>query len=240
MRFVLIHGAFSGGWIWGPLAERLEALGHTVEAPDLPGSGHDGTPVGDVTLDAYARRICEVISASPEPVLLAGHSMGGMAITQAAPRCAGQIVSMVYVAAFLPQEGQSLIALTELPEGRDDQVQANLVVSGDPPVATMSDEASRAAIYEHCSDEMAAWALASRTPQPVFPFTEPVALAGFDFAGLPRAYVHCTLDRAIPPQLQRRMIAAADCSPVIELDTDHVPQLSRTDELAEALHQLAA
>jgi pimeloyl-ACP methyl ester carboxylesterase len=240
VRFVLIHGAFSGGWIWGPLAERLEALGHTVEAPDLPGGGHDGTPVGDVTLDAYATRICEVISASPEPVLLAGHSMGGMAITQAAPRCADRIASMVYVAAFLPQEGQSLIALTQLPEGEDDQVQANLVVSGDPPVATMSDEASRAAIYAHCSDEQAAWALASRTPQPVFPFTEPVALDGFDFAGIPRTYVHCTHDRAIPPPLQRRMIAAAGCSPVIELDTDHVPQLSRTDELAEALHQLAA
>jgi hypothetical protein len=147
---------------------------------------------------------------------------------------------MVYVAAFLPQDGQSLIALTELPEGEGDQVQANLVVEGDPPVATMPAEASRAAIYEQCSDELAAWAVASRTPQPVFPFTEPLALDGFDFAGIPRAYVSCTEDRAIPPPLQRRMLTAAGCSPVIELDTDHVPQLSRTAELAEALHRLAA
>jgi pimeloyl-ACP methyl ester carboxylesterase len=240
MRFVLIHGAFSGGWVWNPLAERLRTLGHTVEAPDLPGGGQDRTPVADVTLDAYARRICEVVSAGSEPVVLAGHSMGGMAITQAAPLCADRIASMVYVAAFLPQDGQSLIALTQLPEGATDQVQANLVVEGDPPVATMSDEASRAAIYAHCSDEMAAWALASRTPQPVFPFTEPVALDGFDFAGVERAYVYCAQDRAIPPQLQRRMIAAAGVEPVIELDTDHVPMLSRTEELAIALDRLAA
>jgi pimeloyl-ACP methyl ester carboxylesterase len=240
MRFVLIHGAFSGGWVWGPLAERLRALGHSVEAPDLPGGGQDRTPVSDVTLDAYARRICEVVSASPEPVVLAGHSMGGMAITQAAPLCADRIASMVYVAAFLPQDGQSLIALTQLPEGETDQVQANLVVEGDPPVATMTDEASRAAIYAHCSDEMAAWAIASRTPQPVFPFTEPVALGGFDFAGVGRAYVYCAQDRAIPPPLQRRMIAAAGCDPVVELDTDHVPMLSRTEELATALDRLAA
>ena len=240
MRFVLIHGAFSGGWVWGPLAELLEARGHTVEAPDLPGGGQDRTPVAEVTLDAYAQRICDVVSSSPEPVLLAGHSMGGMAITQAAPRCADRIASMVYVAAFLPQEGESLIALTQLPEGEGDQVQANLVVEGDPPVATMPAEASRAATYAHCSDELAAWAIASRTPQPVFPFTEPVRLGGFDFGEIPRAYVYCSEDRAIPPPLQRRMIAAAGCDPVIELETDHVPQLSRTAELAEALDRLAA
>ena len=240
MRFVLVHGAFSGGWVWGPLAEQLEARGHAVEAPDLPGGGQDRTPIHEITLDAYAARICEVVGASPEPVVLAGHSMGGMAITQAAPRCADRIASMVYVAAFLPQEGQSLIALTQLPEGRDDQVQANLIVTGDPPVATMTAEASRAAVYAHCSDERAAWALASRTPQPVFPFTEPVKLDGFDFAGIQRAYVLCGQDRAIPPPLQRLMLTAAGCSPVIELDTDHVPQLSRTAELAEALHSLAA
>jgi pimeloyl-ACP methyl ester carboxylesterase len=239
-RFVLVHGAFSGGWVWGPLAELLEQAGHTVEAPDLPGGGHDRTPVSEVTLDAYARRICEVLAARTEPAVLAGHSMGGMAITQAAPRCPDLIASMVYVAAFLPQDGESLIGLTQLPEGEGDQVQANLVVSGDPPVATMPAEASRAATYEHCSDEMAAWAIASRTPQPVFPFTEPVALEGFDFAGIPRTYVFCGQDRAIPPPLQRRMIAAAGCDQVFELDTDHVPQLSRTAELAEILQRLAA
>jgi pimeloyl-ACP methyl ester carboxylesterase len=239
-RFVLVHGAFAGGWVWGPLAELLEQNVHTGEAPALPGGGRDPTPVSEVTLDAYAKRICEVLAASPERAVLVGHSMGGMAITQAAPRCADRIASMVYVAAFLPQDGESLIALTQLPEGEGDQVQANLVVSGDPPVATMPAEASRAATYAHCSDEMAAWAIASRTPQPVFPFTEPVALDGFDFAGIPRAYVFCGQDRAIPPPLQRRMIAAAGCDPVFELDTDHVPQLSRTAELAEIFERLAA
>jgi pimeloyl-ACP methyl ester carboxylesterase len=236
----MVHGAFAGGWVWGPLADLLEERGHTVEAPDLPGGGRDLTPVGEVTLDAYAKRIREVLESDPEPAVLVGHSMGGMAITQAAPRCADRVASMVYVAAFLPQDGESLIALTQLPEGEGDQVQANLVVSGDPPVATMTAEAAHAATYAHCSDERAAWAIASSTPQPVFPFTEPVQLDGFDFAGIPRAYVFCGQDRAIPPPLQRRMIATAGCSPVIELDTDHVPQLSRTAELAEALHELAA
>ena len=88
-------------------------------------------------------------------------------------------------------------------------------------------------------DELAKWAIERRGPQPVVPFTQPVELNGFDFHGMPRAYVHCTQDHAIPPALQRRMLEAAGCSPVVELDTDHVPQLSATNELAEALDRLA-
>jgi pimeloyl-ACP methyl ester carboxylesterase len=115
-----------------------------------------------------------------------------------------------------------------------------MVVEGDPPVATMPAEASRRAIFESCSDEVAAWAIGRRSPQPVLPFTEPVDLSGCDFGGIPRAYVVCTRDQAIPPALQRRMLEAAACSPVIELDTDHAPHLSATAELAEALDRLAA
>jgi hypothetical protein len=80
-------------------------------------------------------------------------------------------------------------------------------------------------------------------PQPVIPFTQPVKLggAGADaFAALPRAYVSCTLDRAIPVALQRRMLQSAGCQPVIELETDHSPWISRGDELVAALDGLAA
>ena len=196
--------------------------------------------MGEVTLDAYAKRICEELGRAPEPAVLVGHSMGGMAITQAAPRCPDRIASMVYVAAFLPQDGESLIGLTQLPEGEGDQVQANLVVSGDPPVATMPDEASRAATYAHCSDEMAAWAIASRTPQPVFPFTEPVALGGFDFAGIARAYVFCgrgprdPAAAAAPHDRRRRL------RPRLRAGHGPRPELSRTAELAEIMERLAA
>jgi pimeloyl-ACP methyl ester carboxylesterase len=238
-RFVLVHGAFAGGWVWEPLKEALEAAGHTVEAPDLPGSGDDATPIPEVTLGAYADRICAVLQERPEPAVLVPNSMGGVVATQAAARCPERVAAIVYVAAFLPQDGESLIALTQLPEGEGDAVQANMVVEGDPPVATMPGEAAREAIFASCSEEVQAWALPRRGPQAVLPFTQPVELGGFDFAGIPRSYVLCKQDRAIPPALQRRMLEAAGCSPVIELDTDHTPHLSRTAELAEILERLA-
>jgi pimeloyl-ACP methyl ester carboxylesterase len=207
-----------------------------VEAFDLPGSGADTTPVEEVTLDAYAERICAALAEQPEPAVLVGHSMGGMAITQASGRCPERIASLVYLAAFLPRDGQSLIELTRLPEGEGDQVQANLVVTGEPPVATLS-EAGTAAVYNCCDEAQIAWALAHQRPQPVAPFEDPVSV-GAD-VDVPRSYVLCARDQAIRPELQRRMIRESPCEQVIEIDTDHGPWLSAPDELVAALDRLA-
>ena len=150
-RFVLVHGAFCGAWIWGPLMERLQMAGHSVEAFDLPGLGNDNTPVGEVTLDACAARLCAVLADHSEPAIVVGHSMGGIIATQGAAHCPRRIAALVYVTAFLPKDGQSLLDLTKLPEGAGDQVQANIVIEGEPPVAIMPTEASRPALYNCCS-----------------------------------------------------------------------------------------
>src|SRR3954451_23230646 len=96
-RYVLVHGAFGGAWCWEPVEPGLEAAGHRVESFDLPGSGDDETPVADVTLDGYADRICGGLASDPEPAVLVGHSMGGMAVTHAAGRSPEHIAALVYV-----------------------------------------------------------------------------------------------------------------------------------------------
>ena len=240
-RIVLVHGAFAGAWCWEPVLPGLRAAGHTVDTLDLPGSGEDRTPVAEITLDAYAERVCEFLAAGP-PAVLAGHSMGGMVITQAAARSPRQIRSLIYVAAFLPGDGQSLLDLTAYPEAADDQVQANLVIDGDPPVATMPVAAARGALFGCCDDKQAGWGVAQLGGQPVVPFGQPVSVGdppAAAFAALGRAYITCLRDRAIPPAMQRRMFEAAGCDPVIEIDTDHSPWISRTDELVAALDRLA-
>jgi alpha-beta hydrolase superfamily lysophospholipase len=73
----MVHGAFTGGWIWEPLAKELRAAGHTVDTFDLPGLGEDQTAPADVTLDLCARRLIEVLASNPEPAIVAGNSMGG-------------------------------------------------------------------------------------------------------------------------------------------------------------------
>jgi len=237
-RFVLVHGAFTGAWIWEPLAERPRSLGHTAEAFDLPGLGDDATPPQDVTLDSCAARLGEVLTANAEPAILVGNSMGGVITTQAAVRHPDSVVALVYATAFVPRDGQSLLDLTRLPEGAEDQVQANIII--EPPVATMPASASRTALYGSCSESVAAWAIAKQRPQPLGPFAAPVSIPEGALEGINRYFVLCTKDQAIPAALQRRMIAENSMTDVIELDTDHTPHLSATAALADALQKFAA
>jgi pimeloyl-ACP methyl ester carboxylesterase len=238
-RFVLVHGAFGGAWCWDAVRPQLEAAGHTVETLDLPGSGDDQTPVAGVTLESYAGRVCEVLGSRREQALLVGHSMGGIVATQAAAQCPEKIASLVFVCAFMPANGQSLLDLAGQPEGADDQIQANIAIEGDPPVAVLSDEAVAEAIYNRCSPEQRALGVARNRPQPVAPFATPVAVDDDALAKIPRSYVIATEDHSIPLALQRRMVSEHPCRRVVELETDHAPYLSATDELVAALLDFA-
>jgi pimeloyl-ACP methyl ester carboxylesterase len=238
-RFVLVHGAFGGAWSWEPVVGPLEALGHTVEAIDLPGAGDDRTPVEDVTLESYAERVGATLARRPEPAVLVGTSMGGVVVTQAAGNDPERVASLVFVCAFMPADGQSMLDLARLPEGEGDQIQANLVVEGDPPVATLSPEAAIAAVYNRCPEDVAARAAARRRPQPVAPLGTPVHVDDGVLASIPRSFVATTQDRAMTLALQRRMIREHPCRKVVELDADHAPFFSATDELVAALDALA-
>lgn len=238
-RFVFVHGAFGGAWCWEPVTAPLEAAGHTVEAFDLPGGGDDQTPVEGITLESCAERVCEALAQRPERAILVGYSMGGAIVTQAAARCPERIAYLIFVCAFMPADGQSLLDLTHLPEGKDDLIQANLVIEGDPPVAVLSAEATAAAIYNDCTGEQTAWAIARRRPQAVAPYATPVRVDDALLASIPRSYVLTTRDNSIPPPLQRRMIREHPCEHVVEIDADHAPYLSATDELVAALAELA-
>jgi pimeloyl-ACP methyl ester carboxylesterase len=241
-NFLLIHGAMGGAWCWERVIPGLQTAGHDAVAIDLPGQGADTTALAEITLYRYADAVCDALDDMDGPVLLTGHSMGGMVITQAASQRPERLAGLVYVAAFLPVPGESLIEITQLPEAAGDSVQANIVVEGDPPVATMPPEAAPEALYHCCTPEQIEWALPRRGSQPVIPFTQPFTPPEGDssaFDALPRGYVTCLQDRAIRPALQTLLYTRAGCDPVLEIDTDHSPWLSRVDELVAALDRVA-
>jgi pimeloyl-ACP methyl ester carboxylesterase len=239
-RILLVHGAFAGAWCWESALPGLRDGGHTVETIDLPGAGEDTTPVAEVTLDAYARKICRALSGGP-PAILAGQSMGGMAVTAAAARCPEHVRALVYIAAFAPAEGQSLVELVSYPEAAGDQVQANVIIEGDPPSGRLTPDGAVVAMLNCCTEEQAAWAIERLGPQPVAPWEGQIVVedgARAAFEALPRAYIFCGSDHSIPPAMQRRMLTDRGCSPVLEIDTDHWPWLSRTDEFVSAMNEI--
>ena len=105
-EFLLIHGSCHGAWCWRDLIPALAALGHGARAIDLPAHGADATPAADATLELYADRILAAIDG---PVTLVGHSAAGYPITLAAERAPDRIARLVYLCAYVPVPGLSMI-----------------------------------------------------------------------------------------------------------------------------------
>ena len=234
---VLVHGAWHGAWCWEKVTPLLEAAGHSVDAVDLPGHGDDPAAVADMTLDAYARHVADRVEAAGGPVVLVGHSMGGMSVTQAAELVPDRISVLVYVTAFLPNDGQSLLQLAD--GDPDALVLPNLVVDEAAGLSTVREEARRDAFYGECSAEVAAWASALNVPESLAATAAPVHVTEERAGSVRRIYVECTLDRAISIGKQREMLAARPCEQVLTIDTDHSPFLSTPQELAGHLLAVA-
>jgi pimeloyl-ACP methyl ester carboxylesterase len=234
--FVLIHGAWHGAWCWEKVVPLLEKAGHKVEAPDLPGHGKDRTPISEVSLQTYADSVCGILDAQSEPVVLVGHSMGGVVITQAAEYRAARVRTLVYLTAFLLRNGETLIQVAQ--GDAEALVLPNLIMAEDQSHATVRDEAIREAFYGDCSDADVARAKSLLVPQAAAPFATPVNTTEENFGRIPRVYIECLHDRAISPSAQRRMYTALPCQKVISMNTSHSPFLSAPEELAAHLTSL--
>ena len=231
--FVLIHGAWHGGWCWDKVAILVSQQGHKVYAPDLPGHGDDLTPVARVTLEAYVERALEVLDRRAEPVVLAGHSMGGIVISQAAERRPDSIRALVYVSAFLLKDGQTLLQMAE--PDREALVLPNLDLSDDQSSATVKPGALREAFYGDCSEEDFERAKSLLGPQATAPLATPVQITPGNFGRIPRVYVECLQDRAISPSVQREMYKVTGCDQVFSLDCSHSPFFSMPQALVDCL-----
>ena len=231
--FVLVHGAWHGGWCWHKVAERLTAMGHRALAPDMPGRGTDRMPIAQVTLDHIVERICETIGQADEKVVLVGHSYGGAMITQTAEHCADRIERLIYVTAFLLEDGQALMDLAR--EDEDSALNGQVDFLDEERVAKVREDVIRECFYGDCCDEDVAFARARLSLEAVAGFRTPMRTSAARFGRIPRTYVECLKDNAISPGLQRRMQQALPCDRTVSLDTDHSPFFCAPDALAAAL-----
>jgi pimeloyl-ACP methyl ester carboxylesterase len=231
--FVLVHGAMHGGWCWDEVVPHLSAAGHVALAPDLPGLGGDATTLARVDLAMNGDFVAGLVQAQPEPVVLVGHSMGGVSISEAAERVPDRILGLVYLAAMLLPAGERV---------QDPQMQSSMeAVTVSPDGLSMIVGPERAVpMFYNRTEPAAARAAARRlTPQPLRPAFEPLTVTAARFGRVPRAYVECLDDQAIPIDSQRRMQAALPCDPVVTLDTDHSPFLNMPQALARSFIEVA-
>ena len=236
--FILVHGSMHGRWCWHKLVPLLEAQGHRVLAPDLPGMGEDPTPLSEVTMSTWAECIARLSREAGEQVILVGHSRGGTVISEAAELAPQSMLGLVYLAALLLPAGKKAFEAAVTEEAR------NAVETGqgtsDGLSLRVEPEAARALFYNRASPEDAIWASERLCPEPLAPNVVPLTVTRERWGSLPRAYIECLDDRAVPIELQRAMQAALPCDPVVTMDSDHSPFLCEPRALAAHLAEIGS
>ncbi|NUP10254.1 MAG: alpha/beta fold hydrolase [Polyangiaceae bacterium] len=232
--YVLVHGAFAGAWTWDRVAARLEESGQHVLTVELPAHGEDPTTPADATLDAYTAAVVDTIDGAEEPVVLVGHSMGGLVVSQAAEARPDKVKQLVYLAAFLVEDGTSLLAASS----GDEESSLQMYLTPDGPTATLAPEGIPGAFCTDCSEEDVAAIEQHLRPEPLAPFTTPIHVTQEAWGSVPRVYIETLQDHAIGPSRQKQFYTALPCDEVISIDAGHCPFLTKPDEVADALLSL--
>jgi pimeloyl-ACP methyl ester carboxylesterase len=234
---VLIHGGWHGAWCWARVVPLLEKRGHRVLAPDLPGHGADPASPTSGNLALYAERVLAVLDTldGPPPILV-GHSLAGLVISLVAEARPERIARLVYLTAFLPRNGDSLVRIATADPGNP--MNGATVRTADGKGITVREDMLRILFYGDCSDADLDLVRPRLVAEPYAALFGTVSLTAENFGRVPRAYIHCARDVALPLFLQQMMVAATPCDPVLTLNTGHSPFLSAPADLAEALAAL--
>lgn len=233
--FILIHGSWHGGWCFERLHPLLEQAGHVVIAPDLPGMGGNEAVLRAVTLRGWTEFTADLCrNASNRPVILVGHSRGGLVLSQAAETAPEAIDALVYVCAMMLPDGMSRVDLKVI-ESANPQFDAIVkpVYGG---AGTRIKTQGAAAVFAQLSPEP--WvsnALRRLVTEPSAPRTMKLALTPARFGRVPRHYVECTEDRTMKIETQRLMQKLVPGARITTLHSDHSPYLCRPEELAAVL-----
>ena len=194
--FVLIGGAWHGGWAWRPVAQHLRAAGHRVLTPTLPGLADGDDPARHQLADVVDFVVEHVESQDLTDVTLVGHSWAGYPITGAAPRLAARLKKLVYWSAFVPAEGRCL--LDEVPPSFAELFTGLAASSGEDSIV-LPFEVFAAAFIQDAPEPVQRLVHDLLVPQPLQYFTATVPALDPAALGVPVSYVVSTDDISLPP-----------------------------------------
>lgn len=236
--FILVHGAMHGAWCWYKVMPRMLAAGAAAVAIDLPGRGRNPLPRELQTRESFLEAVLRAIDLAPGKVILVGHDVSGILISLAAEAHPEKISRLIYLAAFLPRNGEALPTLVQ----RDAESLAvkRLVISRDRASMQVREDALKEVLYADCEDGDVELAKLSLVPEATQPFAAPPELSSARFGKIPKSYLICSQDRAVGPTLQRAMSEAGNCDREAVLESGHAPFFSMPDRLVSALLQVSA
>jgi len=236
--FVLVHGAWGGGWAWKRVAPLLRAQGHEA----LTGLGervHLASP--DVNLDTHIQDIVNLLQYEDlENVVLVGWSYSGMVVTGVLDRVPERLAHVAYLDAEVPRDGQSEFDVCG-PEFRDEMEQSARSF-GDGWKASFGDAAAVEVFFGPWLPDVETrrWfaAKVASSGQPIETFRQPVRLSNPAADAVPRTFIRCPVDGAVWAGIYDPLLESTRNDPrwrVCELATNHLAPLAAPDLVARAL-----
>jgi pimeloyl-ACP methyl ester carboxylesterase len=231
--FVLIHGAWHGGWCWRKVTPLLRAAGHEVFTPTLTGLGervHLLTP--DVGLDTHITDVVNVLEYEDlREVVLVGHSYGGMVITGVADRLADRLAHLVYFDAAVPRHREALLA--PFSEASRSSLEERVRTKGDGWKLPFSEHYLNE--WQITDPKDRAWLLRHLVPHPFKSFQDTVGFSESKIATIPRTYIWCSEPRGETQRPTAERVNTETGWRFRELATGHDAMVTMPRELADLL-----
>ena len=234
--FVLVHGAWHGGWCWVRVADLLRGAGHTVYTPTLTGLGERAHLISPlVNLDTHINDVINLVEAEElSNVVLVGHSYAGIIISGVADRAPLRLKQLVYLDSLLLDSGQSIFSTfpKDVVKARLQSIRetgGGVGAAGFPPTAFgVKDPAD------------VAWVSRRMTPQPVGTYQQPLILESPLGNGLPKTYVDCTLEPMVNLNPAKVMVRKTPGWQVRTLVSGHDAMVTVPGPLSALLQEIAA
>jgi pimeloyl-ACP methyl ester carboxylesterase len=230
--FVLVHGAWHGGWCWRDVADALRSIGHRVTTPTQTGVGerkHQLTK--DITLDTFVADIVNHIEAEElDDVILVGHSLGGTSITGAADRIPDRIRHLVYLDSGIIENGRSVFST--LPA---DVVAARRKLAAEVGQGVFLPPPAPTAFGIPENHAATDWVKRRLTPHPVSTYEGPLRLDNPVGNGRPRTYIDCTSPLYGPTDGARQWVKKQEGWKWQEIATGHDAMVTAPAQLARML-----
>ena len=234
--FVLVHSAWLGSWQWEAVKKELETAGHQVITPDLPGHGASKKLASEILMDDYVNTLTQVLDSQLEPVILVGHSFNGVTVSRATELRPYKVKSLVYLTAFLVPNGVSFFQAVQGVEGS--KAVDNFYLSEDQTQAFVKNSEIHQAFAHDIPLEVFEKVASKIVPEPAAPLAYALEITDEQWGQVPKYYIECTLDKAIPVAVQRAMYTN-NVAEVFSLEASYTPNFSKPKELSDILLKIA-
>jgi pimeloyl-ACP methyl ester carboxylesterase len=241
--FILIAGAGHGTWCWEKVTPHLEANGYNVIALNLSGSGNDTAKLKNNTLNDDVKAAVDAANTVDGKVILLGHSSGGIIISQAAELLGMQKVEkLIYLDAFLPQNGESVFSIAEKLSNRHQPSSVSnapaserFIFSDDMKLFRWNPELVQQLLYHDCSPQDVTFAKAHLSWQSVATLATPVNLTDSVYGAIKKYYILCQQAKDLD---KSSLTSDVHCEKVYQLPSSHSPFFSMPGKLVDILKTL--